>query len=252
MLRNRIIPILLLHNNGLYKTQNFNLKSATYIGDPVNAIKIFNEKEVDELVILDVDCSKKNTSPNLELIQKMVSECFMPISYGGGVKSVQQAKNIINLGVEKIVLNSALITNPDIIYELSSSFGSQSIVASIDVKKSFFGGYNVFDSSQNRTTKIDILNHIENLQFKGVGEILITSVDTEGTLKGYDWGLMQHLKGKIKVPYVINGGASKIEDFRRGYLEYNCNSFAASSFFLFKGPLKGILITYPRYSDVFL
>lgn len=252
MLRKRIIPILLIHNGGLYKTEKFRLKSARYIGDPINAIKIFNEKEVDELVILDVDCSKNKLSPpNLKLIERMVSECFMPIAYGGGINNVDKARDIINVGVEKVVLNSHVLNDLDLISRTADLFGSQSVVVSVDVKRSLFGKLRIFDSSRGKNSNWDFQEYLLNIQSMGAGEILITSVDREGTFLGYDWDLLRELKGKIEVPCIINGGASDVSDFIRADMEYGYNSFAASSLFVYKGSKRGILITYPNYDQVF-
>lgn len=250
MLRKRVIPVLLLKDGGLYKSIRFKHRAATYVGDPINCIKVFNDKEVDELIFLDIMASKQNSEPDYELLKNIASECFMPIAYGGGIKNLEQVRKIIGLGIEKIVLNSVLLKDYNLIEEIAKVFGSQSIVASVDVKKSFFGGYKIYDSSKNRISKQNLLEHLDNLQRSGVGEIIITSVNREGTFSGYDLDLISFINKRIKVPMIINGGASNLDDFKKAFFDFNLPAAAASSIFVFKGRLRGVLISYPKYQEI--
>lgn len=250
MLRSRIIPTLLLHNKGLYKTVEFCVKKGKYVGDPINAIKIFNDKGVDELIFLDIDASKENKEPNYSLLKDIASECFMPVGYGGGVHSIEQMKKIFSIGIEKVVLNSILLENKNLLTDASKIFGSQSIVASVDVKKNIWGKLKVFNHVKKKCTKLDPEEYISSLIDAGAGEIYITSVEREGTLKGYDIDLLQKISKKCPVPVVINGGASGLEDMSKAIVEGGASAVSASSIFVFKGPHKAVLITYPEYSEL--
>jgi cyclase len=247
MLKNRIIPCLLLKNNGLVKTTKF--KYPKYIGDPINAIKIFNEKEVDELMVIDITASKENRGPNFELIEQFASECFMPLAYGGGIKSLAQAKQLFACGVEKICLQSSILENPMLIKELSNIFGSQSIMISIDIKKDLFGNYRLFNSLIGKTINFNWLNILNNLISFGAGEVVINSVDKDGTLGGPDLELIKIASSHIEVPLIYIGGISSLKDISN-CLEAGANAIAAGSFFVYQGPHRAVLITYPSYSDI--
>ena len=196
MLRYRIIPTLLLHNKGLYKTVKYSVKKGKYIGDPINTIKIFNDKGVDELIFLDIDASKEKKSPDFEIIKDISTECFMPIGYGGGITNIEEIKTIFQIGIEKVILNTVLLDNINLLIEASSKFGSQSIVAALDIKKNFFGAYKVYNHSKDKNTSLDILEYLQLLEKSGAGEIYISSVDNDGTFEGYD---IEFMKGRYGV-----------------------------------------------------
>jgi cyclase len=246
MLQTRVIPVLLLRGKGLVKTIKFD--KAKYIGDPINAVKIFNEKEVDELLVLDIDASKENRKPNFELIQNIASECFMPLGYGGGIRELDDIKKLFQLGVEKIVLNVKALENLKIIEDSSKIFGEQSIVASIDIVKNFIGKYNIYNHAKKKTEKIDLVEYLNQIQKAGVGEIFINSVDLDGTMKGYDLNLLKLVNKNCKVPFVICGGAGKIADFLDAK-EFGASA-AAGSLFVYHGPHKAVLINYPSQQEL--
>lgn len=245
MLRTRVIPVLLLRNAGLVKGKQF--KDHKYVGDPINAVKIFNEKEVDELVFLDISTTAKREDPNYELIADIASEAFMPFGYGGGINKVQQIEKLFNLGVEKTVINTAAFQNPDLIRDASSLAGAQSIVVSMDVKKNFFGSYEVYVENGQTKTKKDPVEYALEMQDLGAGELIVTSIDREGTNKGYDVDLISKVTDAVDIPVVANGGAGSIEDFAKAINQGNASAVAAGDMFTFHGKHKAVLITYPKY-----
>ena len=248
MLQKRVIPCLLLHKNGLYKTIKF--KKPNYIGDPLNAIKIFNDKEVDEIIFLDIDATINKQEPNYKLIEDIASECFMPLCYGGGVKNVEQMKKIYSLGVEKISLSSVSITNPSLITEAKDIFGSQSVIVTIDVKKDFWGKEKVFINNGKKNTKIDILTHCKEMERLGAGEIVINSIDRDGVMKGFDIELLKKIKDEINIPIVALGGAGKYEDISNVFKQTNISAVGVGSMFIYQGALNGVLINYPSYDKL--
>ncbi|WP_299136298.1 AglZ/HisF2 family acetamidino modification protein [uncultured Tenacibaculum sp.] len=243
----RVIPVLLLKGDGLVKTINF--KKPTYIGDPINAVKIFNQKEVDELVLLDIEASTKNYEPRYEWIQDIVSESFMPIGYGGGIKNIEQVKKIFDLGVEKIILNTSS-QDLDLISKAASIYGSQSIVASIDVKKSLLGKKYCYFKGGKDKIKIGAVEWAKKLVESGVGEIIIQSIDLEGTMKGYDIELTREVSEAVNVPVVASGGAGNINDVEKVLKEGKASAAAAGSIFVYKGKQKGVLINYPTRKEL--
>jgi len=245
-LRSRVIPVLLLQNGGLVKTYKF--KQPKYVGDPINAVKIFNEKEVDELLLLDISCSVNQSEPDYNLIHEIVSEAFMPIGYGGGINTVGQAKRIFDLGIEKIILNTSLQTNPDLVSQISSIYGSSSVVANIDYKKNIFGKHKVFFKSGTIKSEFSPIDWALKLQEAGAGEIILNNIDREGTYSGYDIDLLSNLNNKIKVPVVISGGASSLEDFKNA-IDAGASGMAAGSMFIYKRPHNAVLINYPSFND---
>jgi cyclase len=248
MNRIRVIPVLLLQNKGLVKTINF--KNPTYIGDPINAVKIFNEKEVDELVFLDIEATTKNQEPNYNTIEEISSECFMPLAYGGGIKNIEQIKKIFDIGVEKVIINSAAAKNPKLISEAAKIYGNQSIVVSVDVKKDLFGRYNCFINSGNQKVKFEPAEYLKLLEESGAGEIILTSINKEGTFKGFDIELIKKLTHEVNIPIVANGGAGSIDDFVKAIIEGGASAVAAGSFFVYKGETRGILINYPEQNEL--
>ncbi len=248
MLQKRIIPCLLLHKGGLYKTQNF--KKPTYIGDPINAIKIFNEKEVDELMFLDIDATVQNKEPNYKMIEDIASECFMPLCYGGGVKTLDQMKKIYSLGVEKISISSAAIENPNLIQEAANIFGNQSVIVTVDIKKDFFGKKKVFINNGKKNTKINPVDFIKRVEALGAGEIVVNSIDHDGIMKGYDIELLKEIKSNIKVPVIALGGAGNLNHIKEIFEISKVDAVACGSMFVYQGPLKGVLISYPPYQKI--
>ncbi|MEW6618223.1 MAG: AglZ/HisF2 family acetamidino modification protein [bacterium] len=248
MLKNRVIPCLLLQNQGLVKTIRF--KEPKYVGDPINAIRIFNEKEVDELIFLDIIASKVGRSPNFEILQNIVGECFMPLCYGGGISRLEDIQKIFSIGVEKISINSFALKNIDFIKQASEIFGSQSIVVTIDVKKNFLGKYKVYDHTRNKITDIDPIEFAITTQEMGAGEILLNSVDRDGTQGGYDIDLIRKITNVLSIPVIAMGGAGKIDDFVDAVKKGNASAVAAGSMFVFHGKHRAVLITYPEYQEL--
>ena len=250
MLRYRIIPTLLLHDKGLYKTVKYSIKKGKYVGDPINAIKIFNDKGVDELIFLDIDASKEKRSPDLNMLKNIASECFMPVGYGGGITTKEQIKQILQIGIEKVILNSILLEDLSLLKNASDTFGAQSVVAAVDIKKNLFGKYKIYNSSKEKNTDLSISNYLKNLEENGAGEIYISSVDRDGTFEGYDIEFMREIAKDIKVPVIINGGAKDISDFSKAIKECGVSAVSAGSMFIFNGPHKAVLITYPEYKKL--
>jgi cyclase len=242
MLLKRIIPCLLIKDGGLIKTIKF--KESTYIGDPINAVKILSEKESDEILILDIEATKKKKI-NYELLSNIFGECFVPITYGGGISTLDQAKKIINLGAEKICIQQEAFKNKNFISELSKKFGSQSVVLSIDIKKNIFGKYKLWNYLNNRYYKIDdIYKFISESIELGIGEILINDVDRDGTLKGSNKELIKKFGKNINIPTIFCGGINSISDIKSSF-DAGAKAISAGSFFVFYGSKKAVLISYP-------
>jgi cyclase len=252
MLRARIIPCLLVHNKGLVKTVNF--KNPKYVGDPINAVKIFNEKEVDELIVLDIDATVENRLPNFELIKNLASECRMPFCYGGGIKSVEQAKKIIELGAEKVAISSSAINDPSLIKNIGLEVGVQSVVVVIDVRKKgvlFGGGYDIYIKNGKEKVKIKLKDFIEQLNEIGVGEIVINSIDNDGMMKGYDMPLILMLREWTNFPITALGGAGSTNDIKELIEKFKIIGASAGSLFVFKGKYRAVLINYPNREEKF-
>lgn len=243
MLRPRIIPSLLIQDNGLVKTVNF--KNPKYVGDPINAVRIFNEKEVDELAIFDIDATVKGNEPNYSLIERLASQSMMPLCYGGGVKTVEQAQRIFSLGIEKIALSSAVLQNPNLITEISDQVGAQSVIVVLDVKKKLLGGYEVYTHNGKKATGINPFKFVEEAQKLGAGEIVINSIDKDGVMRGYDLDLIAKVREKISLPMTVLGGAGSLSDIEKVIDQHGVIGVAAGSLFVFKGPYKAVLINYP-------
>jgi cyclase len=243
LLSPRIIPCLLLHEEGLVKTKNF--KDPKYIGDPLNAVKIFNEKEADELIVLDIDASKLKSEPNFKLIKQLAGECRMPLCYGGGIRSLEQAKKIIRLGVEKVAFSSIAIEDPKIVTHIANSIGSQSVVVILDVKKNFFGKYEVWINNATKNSKKNILDIIKEYEKLGAGEIVINSIDQDGNMNGYDLSLARIVQKSINIPSTFLGGAGSLDDIANLINTCGIVGAAAGSFFVFKGIYRAVLISYP-------
>jgi len=248
MLEIRVIPVLLLKDGGLWKTRAFS--EPKYVGDPINAVKIFNEKEVDELLVLDIGASISNKGPDFELIESLASECFMPLGYGGGVRSLQDIQKLFLLGVEKVVLNTAAVGFPDLISQAAAQFGSQSIVVSIDAKKSWLGGYEVRVLSGTRKTKWRPEDFAVEVERLGAGEIIINSIDNDGQQSGYDLELVKRVASVVRVPVIACGGAGVLEDFHRAVRDAGASAVAAGSMFIFHGKHRAVLISYPKRDEI--
>lgn len=246
MLRPRIIPCLLVHQGGLVKTQGF--KSPKYVGDPINAVKIFNEKEADELVVFDIDATVKGVEPNFNLIAKLAEECRMPLCYGGGIKTVAQASRIIDMGVEKISISSAAIASPALLCEIAAAIGRQSLAAVLDVRRRtglLAKGYEVCTHNARQIRKADPVELAVMLQEAGAGEIVINSVDRDGEMKGYDLDLARQIQKAVKVPLTFLGGAGSLDDIGQLVGTVGIVGAAAGSLFVFKGKYRAVLISYP-------
>jgi cyclase len=246
MLRPRIIPCLLVHQGGLVKTQGF--KSPKYVGDPINAVKIFNEKESDELIVVDIDASRTGAEPDYALIAKLAAECRMPLCYGGGITTAAQAARIIDLGVEKISISAAAVRRPGLLGEIAQAIGRQSVVAVLDVRKRsglFSRGYELVTHNATQVHKLDPFEFAQTLQDAGAGEIVINSVDRDGQMQGYDLELAARMRDLVKVPLTVLGGAGSLDDMQALLKACGVVGAAAGSLFVFKGPYRAVLINYP-------
>lgn len=248
MLLKRVIPCLLLKNKGLVKTVNF--KNPTYIGDPINAVKIFNEKEVDELIFLNIDATLNNLPPPYELIKDISSECFMPFCYGGGIKNIDQIGKIINSGAEKISINSEAFYNPKFVEEAVKLFGSSTIVASVDIKKNIFGKNQCYINGGRKNTKLEPSKYIKRLEELGVGEIILNSIDKDGTMQGYDIALINKISNLVNIPVIAIGGAGNLSHVEEVLKRGNASAAAAGSIFVFHGKHKAVLISYPDHKTI--
>jgi cyclase len=244
MLRPRIIPCLLIKDKGLVKTVQF--KDPKYVGDPINAVKIFNEKEVDEIMIIDIDATKDGREPDYKLIEDLAVECRMPFCYGGGVKTVEQAQRIFSLGVEKVAISSAAIINPNLLNEIGQRVGTQSIVVVIDVKKNKAGKYEIWTHNGTKNTGKDPLEFAMEVEKNGAGEIVVNSIDQDGVMKGYDWDIIDLIRNVVDIPMTVIGGAGSLSDIEKLIEKYGVIGAAAGSLFVFKGVFKAVLINYPN------
>ena len=246
MLRPRIIPCLLVHNGGLVKTKCF--KNHKYVGDPINAVRIFNEKEADELMVLDIDATVNRSLPNFKLIAKLATECRMPLCYGGGITSADQAARIVDMGVEKVAVSSAVLAEPDLVSQLASAVGRQSVVAVLDIRRRaglFSKGYEICTHNGKTGYKYDPIAFAQQLQDAGAGEIVINAVDRDGLMQGYDLDLAAGFKEALKVPLTLLGGAGSLKDISDLIASLGVVGAAAGSLFVFKGKYRAVLINYP-------
>ncbi len=244
MLYPRIIPCLLVHNNGLVKTIKF--QDPKYVGDPLNAVKIFNEKEADELIILDVDATVENKEPDYEMIKNLAIECRMPLCYGGGIKTVEQAQRILGLGVEKIALSSAAVESPEIISKIAERVGSQSITIILDLKKDpTIGQYQIFTHRAQKNTKERPVDWVKKIAEMGAGEVVLNFIDEDGVMGGYDLEPLKQIRSSINLPIVVLGGAGSLQDIENLISQYGIIGAAAGSLFVFKGKYRAVLINYP-------
>ena len=248
MVYNRIIPVLLISNGEVIKTTKF--RKRNYIGDPINTLQLFNSKGADELIVLDIDATRVNRPPNLELIKNLANECRMPFCYGGGITTVDQAVKIISLGAEKIALSYSAINNLDLCQQIGDVIGNQSVVVVIDVKKKkIFGGYDIFTHNGKKKSEWKLYDFVLKLEEIGIGEIVINSIDNDGTMQGYDSVLVENIREKCSMPITVLGGASSLENVKELIAKFKIIGAAAGSLFVFKGKYRAVLINYPNREE---
>lgn len=240
----RIIPILLYRHDGLYKGIRF--KDYKYVGDPLNAIRVFSEKEVDELIFLDIEATRENKSPNIDFIRKVAEECYMPFAIGGGITKLETIREILKAGAEKVVINSAAVADPKFIKVASDMFGRTTIVASVDYKKDIFGKYRVYSICGSKRSKYTVFEFAELLQEMGAGEIIINSIERDGTGQGLDMDVLKKITNTLSIPVIACGGIGSTEHIREATQSTGIAAIAAGSFFVFKGPNRSVLITYSK------
>ncbi len=243
MLRARVIPVLLLRDGGLVKTVKF--KDPVYLGDPINIIRIFNDKEVDELVLLDIDATLERRGPPFELLRQVTDECFMPLAYGGGVRTIQDVERLVALGIEKVAINTYAVERPSFVREAADSVGSSSVVVAMDVKRSMLGRYEVVTQSGRKSTGLDPVRFAREMEQQGAGELLVTSVDRDGTMQGYDIELMRRISDAVGVPIIALGGASSVAHLAAAIRDGGASAAAAGSMFVFQGRHRAVLINTP-------
>jgi cyclase len=248
MLKTRVMPCLLSKNGRLVKTVKF--KNPAYVGDPVNAIKIYNEKEVDELILVDITATIEERKPSLELLSEIADECFMPLTYGGGIRDVDDMKQIFGLGIEKIAVNSYAAENPSFITQAATLFGSQSVVVSIDAKKNWLGRYTVFTHGGRKDIKRDPVAYAREMEQMGAGEILLNAIDRDGTMEGYDLDLIKMVAGAIGIPVIACGGAGSVDDFGKAVKTGGASAVAAGSMVVYQGKNRGVLINFPTREEL--
>ena len=248
MIKTRVIPCLLLKGSGFYKTIKF--KKPTYLGDPINILRIFNEKEVDEIMILDIGATPSNKGPNMAFLNDLASECFMPLGYGGGVTTIDQMRMLFQLGFEKVTLNTAAVEKPELVSEAAKRFGSQSIVVSIDVKNGMLGGYEVMTRCGAEKTGYNPADFAREMEQRGAGEILLNSIDRDGTMHGYDLALLKMVSAVVSVPLVACGGAGSVAHLREAIEQGGASAVAAGSFFVFQGKHRAVLINVPSPAEL--
>ena len=241
--RIRVIPVLLIQKKGLVKSIGF--KGHTYVGDPINAVKIFNDKEVDEIIVLDISATPEKRGPDFERITEITSEAFMPLGYGGGITTIDQVKRLIQSGVEKVVIRSAAFSNPSLIEEAAKIIGSQSVVVCIDIKQNWLGKPKVITPDANKLGPDDAIEVAKKIEYLGAGELILQSVNRDGTYKGYDLPLIQSVTSVVSIPVVALGGASQVHDFTEA-ISAGASAVAAGSMFVFQRPHRAVLISYPN------
>jgi len=247
MKRFRVIPCLLIQRNGLVKSVRF--KDHKYVGDPINAVKIFNEKEVDEILLLDISATADRREPDFVKLQEIVSEAFMPLAYGGGITKIEEIQKLIQCGIEKVVLGSSAFNNPGLITKAAKILGSQSVAVCVDVKKNLFGKYGVYVENGAKNTKSTVLEYTKKMVDFGAGEIILQSVDRDGSFEGYDLSLIEKISKEVAIPLVAVGGAKSVEDFQQAIV-HGASAVAAGSMFVFQRPHRAVLISYPTQQEL--
>ncbi|WP_265360293.1 AglZ/HisF2 family acetamidino modification protein [Leptospira levettii] len=248
MLRPRIIPCLLVKDGGLVKTQKFS--DPKYVGDPINAVKIFNEKEADELIFIDIDATRYAKEPDLKLLKNLANESRMPLCYGGGVKTVSQAKAVVSMGIEKVALSSIVVENPNIISDIADEIGSQSVVAVLDIKKKKLSiNYEIWTHNGTRNSKLDPIDLSLKLQSLGAGEIVINSIDHDGMMNGLDFPILEKIYSQLSIPMTIIGGVGSLKDIEEAVQKFKFIGVGVGSFFVFKGKYRAVMINYPSIAE---
>ena len=242
------MPCLLVSNGRLVKTVRF--RNPAYVGDPVNAIKIYNEKEVDELILLDITATAESRRPDFSFLSEVADECFMPLAYGGGIHDIDDISRIFSLGIEKVAINSYALENPSFVEKAAAVFGSQSILLSMDVKKNLFGNYRVYGRGGRNGTDHEPAAWAARMERMGAGEILLNSIDQDGTMEGYDTTLIRKVTEAVTVPVIACGGAGRIQDFKMAVEEGGASAVAAGSMVVYQGKNKGVLINFPSQDDL--
>jgi cyclase len=242
------MPCLLLRGTALVKTVRF--RNPSYIGDPINTVRIFNEKEVDELVVLDITAAAENRPPDFSLIEEIATECFMPFTYGGGIRNLDDLVRIQSLGVEKVIINSYAAENPNFISEAAAQVGSQAVVVSIDARKKVLGGYEVYSHGGTNRAKADPVTFARLMEDRGAGEILLTSIDRDGTMSGYDLELISRVTNAVGVPVIACGGAGSLSDFDQAVNQAGASAVAAGSMVVYQGENRAVLINFPSESEL--
>jgi cyclase len=243
MNKTRVIPVLLLRGKGLVKTVKF--KDPKYVGDPINSVRIFNEKEVDELVFLDITATPEGRGPDFALLEDIAGEAFMPMAYGGGITALDQVRRVFSLGFEKVIINTAAYSTPGLVSEAVSIYGAQSIVGCVDVHRTLLGRYELYTHSARTRQPGGLREHLARLEQMGVGELLVNAIDRDGTQSGYDLKLLREVSSAVSVPVIACGGAGSIDDFAEAVAEGGASAVAAGSLFVFVGPHRAVLINYP-------
>lgn len=247
MIRPRVIPCLLLANRGLVKTLKF--ANPKYVGDPINAIRIFNEKEVDELIVLDIEASKAGREPPYDQVEEFAGECFMPLCYGGGITSVEQVRRLFSIGVEKVSIQTHALRDLALVSAIASRYGRQAVVVSIDIKKNMLGQHKLYAAAAGKTLSRSWLEFLSEAVAAGAGEILINAVDKDGTMSGMDIPLIEAAASACSVPLIASGGAGTLADLKAAS-RAGASAVAAGAIFVFHGPHRAVLITYPKYDEI--
>lgn len=248
MIQTRVIPCLLLRDRGLVKTVKF--KDPKYLGDPINVVKIFNDKEVDELVFLDITATPNRKKPSFELMAKIAGQCFMPLCYGGGVRTLEDMTKLFGIGIEKVSINTAAVEQPQLIRQAADKFGSQSVIVSIDVRKTWSGKYEIVTHGGRTRTGLDPVRFAADMEQAGAGELLLNSIDRDGTMEGYDLTLIKRVSGAVGIPVVACGGAGSIGDLVAAVKDGGASAAAAGSLFVFQMPHRAVLINYPNSREL--
>ncbi len=249
MYRPRVIPVLLLKGLGLVKTVKFDKER--YIGDPINAVRIFNDLEADELAFVDITATNENRMISLDLVRKIGDEAFMPFAVGGGITTLEEIKQLLSAGAEKVIINTAAVTNPNLIEQAANSFGNQSIIVSVDIKKSLINKYTIYTNSGLKKLKAEFVDCIKKMESLGAGEILINSIDNDGMMQGYDIELINQVSNAVSIPVIAAGGAGAAKDFGQAFKEGQASAVAAGSMFVYHGPRRAVLINYPDKNELF-
>ncbi|MAV36057.1 MAG: imidazole glycerol phosphate synthase subunit HisF [Planctomycetaceae bacterium] len=247
MITHRVIPVLLLQDQALVKTRRF--RQPTYVGDPINAIRIFNEKEVDELFLIDIAASREHREPDYKLLHDCASECFMPLGYGGGISSLSQATRLFDIGIEKVSLQTSTLETPQLVEQVAARYGNQAVVASVDVRRDWRGRIRLWSARQQKALGQNWKDHLRNVQALGAGEVLLNCVHRDGTREGYDCEIIAEAATMIDIPIIAIGGAGSIQDLPPA-VAAGASALGAGSMFVFEGPHRAVLISYPSYQEL--